>query len=87
MLKRFMKAIEQYKQTDEYKAAVAKTQLEAEDYKIIKCAEAFMQSKPLPYDIAKLSAERDVLREEVSAIEAKLEPIEIKPIEDIKGIK
>lgn len=36
------------------------------DYKVIKCMEAFMCGEPLPYDIAALHAERQVLREKVN---------------------
>lgn len=33
------------------------------DYKVIKCMEAFLCGEPLPYDIAALHAERQMLRD------------------------
>jgi len=39
------------------------------DYKIIKCFEAFMTDKKLPYDLANLIVERDNMRNRINEIE------------------
>ena len=51
--------------TQPYKDALA-----AEDYKVIKCMEAYLRGKPLPYDIDTLGEARDELREQINALEA-----------------
>lgn len=40
------------------------------DYKIIKCAEAQLTNEPMPYDVATLVAERNVMRAEINELEA-----------------
>lgn len=42
------------------------SELAEEDYKVIKCMEAFLCGEPLPYDIAALHAERQELREVIN---------------------
>lgn len=55
-------------QIDEYKSRLA-----ASDYKIIKCQEAQLTGKELPYDIEKLSIERQALRDEINDLEKYIE--------------
>ena len=50
--------------TQPYKDALA-----SEDYKVIKCMEAFLRGKPLPYDIDLLGEARDALRDNINEIE------------------
>jgi hypothetical protein len=42
------------------------------DYKIIKCYEAFMRQKTLPYNLEELSAQRDAWRAEINELEEEL---------------
>lgn len=42
------------------------------DYKIVKCYEATMLNKPLPYDLQALVLERDTWREEINNLEFEL---------------
>lgn len=51
------------------KMAVLSKQLEASDYKIIKCYEYFLAGLETPYDIDKLHKDREAIREEIRAIE------------------
>lgn len=55
--------------TAEEQIAVLKAELSATDYKIIKCSEAQLMGETLPYDIAVLHAERQVLRDRINALE------------------
>ena len=48
---------------------VLKNQLEADDYKIIKCMEYQLLNKELPYDIEELNIKRDGLREQINELE------------------
>lgn len=50
-----------------------KAKLAASDYKIIKCQEAQLIGKELPYDIEKLSIERQALRDEINDLEKYIE--------------
>lgn len=50
-----------------------KAKLAASDYKIIKCQEAQLAGKELPYDIEKLSIERQALRDEINDLEKYIE--------------
>lgn len=52
--------------------AELKEQLASTDYKIIKCSEASLIGEELPYDVAELHAERQALRDQINALEAKL---------------
>lgn len=49
--------------------AEKKAQLAANDYKIIKCFEAYMCNEELPYDIADLHADRQILRAQINALQ------------------
>lgn len=49
--------------------AELKEQLAATDYKIIKCSEYSLNGQDLPYDIAALHAERQVLRDRINELE------------------
>ena len=49
-----------------------KGQLAAGDYRIIKIAEYAAAGKPAPYDIAELTAARDVIRAEINQLEYEL---------------
>lgn len=46
-----------------------KMQLEATDYKIIKCSEYSMVGEEMPYDIEELHAERQEIRDEINLLE------------------
>jgi hypothetical protein len=48
-----------------------KSQLEQEDYKIIKCMEYQLAGKELPYDIEELNQIRDGIREQINELESK----------------
>ena len=50
-----------------------KSQLSSTDYKIIKCSEAQLLGEELPYDIASLHSERQVLRDKINELEQQLE--------------
>lgn len=43
--------------------------LTSTDYKVIKCYEAFMMKKVLPYDLNKLIYDRDLWREEINDLQ------------------
>ena len=47
----------------EAQIAELKAQLEATDYKVIKCSEAQLVGMDMPYDVAELHAERQALRD------------------------
>jgi hypothetical protein len=49
--------------------SLLKRKLTETDYKIIKCYEASMRQKPLPYDIDELSEQRDAWREQINELE------------------
>ena len=55
--------------TVEEQIAELKAQLEATDYKVIKCSEAQMAGAEMPYDITVLHAERQALRDQINALE------------------
>lgn len=46
-----------------------KAQLTSTDYKVVKCSEAQMAGKELPYDIVALHAERQALRDRINELE------------------
>lgn len=46
-------------------------QLRSNDYKVIKCFEAQATGGKMPYDIAKLHAERESKRAEINALQKK----------------
>lgn len=48
-----------------------KNKLVDTDYQIIECMESHLLNKTMPYDLAKLSAERQKLREDINAQEIK----------------
>ena len=58
--------------TVEEQIAALKAQLEATDYKVIKCSEAWMSGAEMPYDVAALHAERQALRDQINALEGGL---------------
>lgn len=49
--------------------AELKKQLSATDYKVIKCAESQLLGQEMPYDVAKLHAERQAIRDEINCLE------------------
>lgn len=51
-----------------------KDALAAEDYKVIKCMEAYLRGLPLPYDIDALGAARDAIRDVINELERGGEP-------------
>lgn len=53
-----------------------KMQLEATDYKIIKCSEYQLLGEELPYNIAELHNERQALRNRINELEASLVSVE-----------
>lgn len=48
-----------------------KNQLEADDYKIIKCYESSLSGEALPYDGAELHNKRQSIRDQINELEAK----------------
>lgn len=56
-------------ETTASKIKALKAQLEATDYKIIKCSEYQLMGLELPYDIAELHAQRQALRDEINEME------------------
>ncbi len=59
------------------------SQLSGGDYKIIKCAEAQAVGDPLPYDAAKLHADRQAKRDRINAIEDEIAALErLEPDEE-----
>lgn len=53
----------------EAQIAELKAQLEATDYKVIKCSEAQLAGVDMPYDVAELHAERQALRDKINELE------------------
>lgn len=51
--------------------------LKKDDYKIIKCFEAQLMNKPMPYDYEKLIAEREQIRQDVADLEARKIALEV----------
>ena len=49
-----------------------KAELSATDYKIIKCSEASLLGKELPYSASELHATRQALRDRINQLESKL---------------
>ena len=58
--------------TVEQQIADLKAQLSATDYKVVKCSEAQLAGEELPYDIAELHAERQVIRDRINELEKQL---------------
>lgn len=56
-------------QSVEDKIAELKAQLDATDYKIIKCSEAQLAGEDLPYDIIELHTERQSIRDQINTLE------------------
>lgn len=52
-----------------------KNELTASDYKVIKCYEASLAGKELPYDIAALHIERQQVRDRINQIEVQISAI------------
>lgn len=52
-----------------------KALLKKGDYKVIKCMEAQLMNKELPYNIDELTAERDAIRAEINELEEKVSQI------------
>lgn len=65
----------------------AQRKLDGTDYRILKCFEAFMTQKEMPYDIEALVAERDGWRDDVNAAQDKVDSLraeqdEVEPATD-----
>lgn len=58
-----------YEPTTEERTRPFKDTLASEDYKVIKCMEAYLRGLPLPYDIDVLGAARDAVRLQINEIE------------------
>lgn len=58
-----------YEPTTEERTRPFKDTLASEDYKVIKCMEAYLRGLPLPYDIDVLGAARDAVRDQINKIE------------------
>lgn len=54
---------------DQERIIELKNELNATDYKIIKCSECSLAGEELPYDIAALHAQRQALRDEINELE------------------
>lgn len=53
-----------------------KEELNASDYKVIKCAEYSLAQLEPPYDIAELHAERQKIRDEINSLEVEISSME-----------
>ena len=53
-----------------------KEKLSETDYKILKCSEASLQGKEMPYDLDVVVAERDGWRAQINELEEKLKTLE-----------
>ena len=49
-----------------------KSELQASDYKVIKCAEAICLNAELPYNMTELHKERQALRDKINKLEEQL---------------
>jgi hypothetical protein len=49
-----------------------KSQLSATDYKVIKCSECQLLGQEMPYDVTKLHAERQAIRDQINQLEAEV---------------
>ena len=50
-----------------------KSELQASDYKVIKCAEAMTIGEEMPYDVASLHKERQALRDKINELESEVQ--------------
>ena len=50
-----------------------KSELQASDYKVIKCAEALTIGADMPYDVASLHNERQALRDKINELESEVQ--------------
>jgi hypothetical protein len=50
-----------------------KLELTQDDYKVIKCYEAQLVGKPMPYNISDLVKKREAIRNEINALEKEIE--------------
>ena len=50
-----------------------KSELQESDYKVIKCAEALTIGAEMPYDVASLHNERQVLRDKINELESEVQ--------------
>lgn len=50
-----------------------KSELQASDYKVIKCAEAICLNVELPYDMTELHKERQALRDKINELESEVQ--------------
>lgn len=50
-----------------------KSELQASDYKVIKCAEALTIGAEMPYDVASLHKERQALRDKINELESEVQ--------------
>jgi hypothetical protein len=58
------------------KILLIQNNLQKNDYKIIKCYEAFMRQLPLPYNLEELAVQRDAWRAEINQLEEELKELE-----------
>ena len=49
-----------------------KSELQASDYKVIKCAEALTIGAEMPYDVESLHKERQALRDKINELESEV---------------
>jgi hypothetical protein len=49
-----------------------KCELSSTDYRVIKCMEASLLGRPMPYDVAALHAERQALRDRINELESEI---------------
>ena len=50
-----------------------KSELQASDYKVIKCAEALTIGAEMPYDVTSLHKERQALRDKINELESEVQ--------------
>jgi hypothetical protein len=64
------------KEKNKYRIIELRNNLDATDYQIIKCYEAFMRQQTLPYNLEELSTQRDAWRAEINELEEELAQLE-----------
>ena len=53
-----------------------KSELQASDYKVIKCAEAICLNAEMPYNMTALHNERQALRDKINELEMEVQSVE-----------
>lgn len=73
-----MEKISRYMERDRQRELILdieslKSELQASDYKVIKCAEAMAIGAEMPYDMTALHNERQALRDKINELESEVQ--------------